>query len=981
MIATGGNSAEYQQGFSSLSKCIRPEPEGWNMGSIPIGRDTEIAETRGFLSTASGAPAALTITGDAGIGKTMLWRHVLQTASSSARVLCCQPAFAERPLAFSALDDLFGDVIGEILPALPGPRRRAMELALLRDRASEPQSAHPFDAGRPLPERRDLARGVLDVLRILSGRSPLVLAIDDAQWLDRPSAGALEFCVRRLEREPVSILLTFRTDDPVPFGLDHAWPPDRLRRLRLGPLSLGAIGEILRSRLGAVLPRYALTRLYDTCGGNPFYALECARLLLSCPRMPLTNEPIPVPQSLSDLVRRRVQRLTPDARRAGQLVAACADPSERLIRAACDSAESWAAIDQAIDAGILERDGDALRFTHPLLRSVLYAEMSLSQRRQVQQRLAAVAEDIEDRAWHLALGADRPCAEIAGTLERAARHAASRGAPEAAAALEEQAARLTPAAASGEAGCRIVRAADYHFRAGDMVRSRELIDSALAPCPAGPPRASLLLRLATIHYHLSGWPLAEQTFRQAAREASQDPRLSAHAERELAFTQLVAGDLPAALHWAKASLHSAERTADPRLIAHSLARIAVFEFLQGRGVPLDLLDKAEALDALALDALAGEEPAGRPALHSPSLGRGLVLKWCDRLDEARVILAGQYRNMLDNGDDASLPFLLYNFSELECWAGNWDTAEGYAIEGCRAAEESRQRTMTPAALYCLALVRAHRGQVAHARKLASEALDLCEQTGNVPLASQVLSVLGFIALSLDDHQVAASHLDRLADAAAAFGLGEPGVVKFMPDEIEALAALGQVDRARSLTEQLEAQGRSLGRPWALATGARCRAHLAAADGDLPGAQAACEQALVRHEQLSMPFELGRTLLVKGMIERRARHKPAARESLARALGIFEHLGAPLWADKARRELSKITTGRPAEGLTGAERSIAALIAQGQTNRQIAAALFVTPNTVQTHLRHIFQKLGVRSRTELAARLLAAAPERARHEYH
>lgn len=184
------------------------------------------------------------------------------------------------------------------------------------------------------------------------------------------------------------------------------------------------------------------------------------------------------------------------------------------------------------------------------------------------------------------------------------------------------------------------------------------------------------------------------------------------------------------MDWAKASLHSAERTDDLRLIAHSLARIVVFEFLQGRGVPLDLLDKAEALDALA-----GEEPAGRLALHSPRLGRGLVLKWCDRLDEARVILADHYRNMLDQGDDASLPFLLYIFSELECWAGNWDTAEGYALEGCRAAEESRQRTMTSAAHYCLALVRAHRGQVVHARELASKALDLCEQTGNVRLAS------------------------------------------------------------------------------------------------------------------------------------------------------------------------------------------------------------------------------------------------------
>jgi DNA-binding CsgD family transcriptional regulator len=234
----------------------------------------------------------------------------------------------------------------------------------------------------------------------------------------------------------------------------------------------------------------------------------------------------------------------------------------------------------------------------------------------------------------------------------------------------------------------------------------------------------------------------------------------------------------------------------------------------------------------------------------------------------------------------------------------------------------------------------------------------------------VLSVLGFIELSLDDYQAAASHLGRLAEAITAFGLAEPGVVKFLPNQIESLVALGQVDLARSLTEQLAARGKSLGRLWALATAARCRAHLAAADGDLEGARAACDQALSWHEQLPMPLELGRTLLVKGMIERRGRHKPAARESLGHALGIFEHLGAPLWAGKARKELSKITTRPPADRLTEAESRIAALITQGQTNRQVASALFVTENTVQTHIRHIFQKLSVKSRTELAARLLS-----------
>jgi DNA-binding CsgD family transcriptional regulator len=931
-----------------------------------VGRDAEIAEIRAFLSAASGAPAALVIAGDAGIGKTVVWQHVLHTADRSCRVLGCQPAPAERPLAFSALDDLFDDVAGEVFLALEEPRRHAVEAALLRGPPPGSPSAGLSRVGRTLPDPRVVARGILDALRILSGSAPLLLAVDDAQWLDRPSAGVLEFCLRRLRDEPVSILLTFRTGETVPLGLDRALPPDRLGRVQLGPLSLGAIGEIVRGRLGVALPRYALTRLYDTCGGNPFYALECARAFLDHPHVSLTREPIPLPRSLDGLVRHRLRRLGPDVRRVGWLVAASADPRERLIRASCEDGGSWAAIDQAVDEGIIERDGDVLRFTHPLLQSVFYAEMSLAGRRQMHRQLAAVAEDIENRAWHLALGADRPSEETAGILDAAARHAASRGAPGEGAMLAEQAARLTPIGRPEAARVRRVQAADYHFRAGSMARSRELIQSALAGCAPGPSRASLLVRLATVQYHLSGWPLAEQTFRQAAEEAPNDPALCAHAEQELAFARMVAGDLPAAVHLAKASLRSAERAADPHLMAHSLARIAAFEFLHGNGVRLDLLDNVEALSAPA-----DEEPTGRMPLYGPSLVKGLILKWSDRLDEARAVLAVQYRNTLDCGDEASLPFLLYHFSELECWAGKWDTAEEYALEGCRLAEESGQQTMRPATLYSLALVRAHRGHLPQASELASEALALCEQTGNIPFACQALSVLGFAALSLGDYQATVAHLDRLAEATAAFGLGEPGVVRFLPDAIEALAALGQLDRARSLAQQLEARGKSLGRPWALAAGARCRAQLAAIDSDLQGARTASAQALSQFERLPMPFELGRTLLVKGMIERRDRRKSAARETLGEALRMFEYLGAPLWADKASRELSKIGTRSPVDELTETERRIAALISEGRTNREVASAMFVTENTVQTHVRHIFLKLGVRSRTELAARILSA----------
>jgi len=955
-------------GFAGELKCATPVLGGVAVAAGLIGRDGEITEISAILLATCGAPSALIITGADGIGKTAVWRHVVDSAPPSWKVISCQPARAESPLAFSALDDLLSDVAGQVLPLLPGPCIHALEAALLREPAPSALHDGRADDHEVLPEPRLVARGVLDALRILSADGPVLIAIDDANWLDRASSAVLEYCFRRLQNEPVAILLTVRdTTAAVPLRLDRALPPDRLRRMRLGPVSLGAMAEILRIRQDVPLPRHAVARLYEASGGNPFYALECARTLLERPLLALTREPIPVPQNLCDLVRVRIQRLTPPGRQVAWLVATSPDPRERQIRAACDDAESWIAIDQAIDAGVIERDGDALRFTHPLFRSVLYGEMTLNQRRSMHQRLAAHAPDIEARSWHLALGADKPGEATAGKLENAAAHAAARGAPEAAAALQEQAIRLTPNSRRDKIRDRMVRAADYHFHGGDTERSRQLIKSALATCPPGPKRASLLLRQATIQYHEDGWPPAEKTLVRAIEEARDDPAESAYAQQELAFARLVAGDLTAACEWASASLRSAERAADPHLVACSLARKIGFEFIQGRAARFDLLDAAEKLEASSTDRM-----AGRPSLLWPGLVRAVLLKWCDRFDDARVGLSSEYRRAIDAGREASLPFLLHHFSELECWAGNWAAAEKYAREGCRVAEDCHQRTMSPATLYSLALVRAHQGQVDETRELVRRALGLCEETGNVPVAQQLVSVLGFLAVSLDDHEDAHARLGPLAVAMADVGMQQPSVVRFLPDEIEALAALGCHERAKEFTRQLEERGKTLDRPWALATGARCRAHLAAIDGDLDAALAACDQALAHHKRLPMAFELGRTLLVKGKTERRARQKRAARDSLATALGIFEQLGATLWAQKTGRELSRVSARTSLDVLTDTEGRVATLVAQGMTNCEVASAMFVTENTVQTHVRHIFRKLGLRSRTELAARLLSTS---------
>jgi DNA-binding CsgD family transcriptional regulator len=1007
-------------------------PRGRTQDPGLIGREPEVAEIGAFLAATAGAPAALVIVGDVGIGKTSVWRHAVRAAARTHRVLSCRPASAEAPLACSALDDLFGGVLDEILPGLPEARGRALAVALrgwhsepvaggrgpgavaggrgpgvaaggpglgvaaggrgMAAAAGDPSVAGGPDRGdSPGPEPRVLARAVLDGLRLLSRDTPVLLAVDDAQWLDRPSAAVLEFCIRRLDQAAVSIVLTLRGEVPVfPLGLEQALSPGSLACAQLGGVSPGAIAAILRSRLGVTFPRSTLRRLYDTCGGNPLYALESGRALLERGRACAAGEPIPIPPGIGDLVRPRLRGLSPDALRVGRLIAASADPREQVIRAASSDQDSWAAMDQVIDDGLIRRDSDALRFTHPLLGPVLYAEMTMSERRDVHRRLAASAVDIEDRAWHLALGAEGPAEQIAALLDRAAGHAAARGAPETAAVLAEQAMRMTPARPPGAWPARILRAADYHFRAGEIGRSRELVESALNGCPPGSRRAALLIRQAAICYHQSGWARAEHLFRQAALEAAGDPELRGHAEAELAQARLAAGDLAAAARWAGAALRSAEQAARPRLLAHALARLATVEFLQGGPVRTDLLDRAggleaagdeageaagdEAGEAAGDEALGGEAGGGEAieylALSGPALLHGAILKWSDRLDQARQRFACCYRRALDRGDDAALPFLLSHISELECWAGNWDAAAEYAREGCTVASDSHQLGMRPAPLYALALALAHQGHADEARDLATEALTLCERSGNLALGSGVRSVLGFIAVSLGDYPAAHAHLGPLATG---HGLDQPSVVKFLPDEIEALAALGETGSARAHAARLHARGSTLGRPWALAAAARCRAHLAGMAGDHDGARSACAAALAAHERLPMPFELGRTLLIKGITERRARRKSAAADSLAQALAIFERLGASLWAAKAHRELATIAPRPVAGGLTQTQQRVAALIAQGQTNREVAAAMFVTVNTVQTHVRHIFQKLGVRSRTELAAMLLGTSP--------
>ena len=918
-----------------------------------VGREEELAALAGFLDGPP-PPRILLLEGEAGIGKTTLWREgVALGAQRGLRTLSCSPAESETQLPFAAAGDLLGAQAGNVLDSLPSPQRRAIVAALLLEEVEGPP-----------PDQRAIALAFLGALRVLAEEERLLVAVDDVQWLDGASAQLLEFVLRRIEDEPVTFLLAQRSSGSsrAPLGLDRA-PEEALRTLDVGPLTIGALHRLLRARLQARFPRPLLRRLHEASGGNPFYALELGRALAERDVDLDPGLPLPVPAPLRELVRDRIARQPEHVRHALAVAAALSGPT---VFAVGDDG----ALDAAVAAELIELDGDRVRFTHPLLAAEAYGAVGAERRRSIHRRLAESVGDVEERARHLALAATAPDGEIAAALDEAAQKAAARGAPEAAAELNKQAARLTPPDDVDAARRRRIEAARLSFVAGDSARARRLLDELLRELPPGPERARLLVLLANILYATEGMDAAVGACEQALAEPVDEPGLKAEIHATYAF--LLDEDNPRRVEHAQAALRllSEADAADPRVEATALVSFAAAQYYLGRGLERVALERAIALEQTF-------EPP-RVALRAGTV-LGEWLKYTDDFDAARRRLETAHRAALEEGDDSSLPDILSHLAELELWAGRWDLANQYAHECLQAAEQTRQEAWRAVNLYIRALVDAHCARIESARTHAEEALAVGERIESPWVIGISLWVLGFLDLSLGDLQAVDRHLTRADAIAESIGLIEPGQWRFHADHVEALIGLGELERAEALRDRLEARGRAGDRPWALATAARCRGLLLEARGHRDEALAAFTDALREHERLPVPFERARTLLALGSVQRRANQKRVARESLDQALSVFDELGAPLWAEKARVEMGRIG-GRsaPRRGeLTATEQAIADLVAAGHTNEEVAAALSLSPRTVAWNLSKIYRKVGVRSRTQLAAGLARAEPDRER----
>jgi DNA-binding CsgD family transcriptional regulator len=915
-----------------------------------IGREQGLAELEAFLAAADGLPAAFLVEGEPGIGKTSLWRAGLELAPAHGyRVLQATPATAEARLSFAALADLLEPVLDEALPELPAPQRRALEVALLLEDSE----------GQP-PDHRAVSVAFLGVLRALALDAPVLVAVDDVQWLDGPSAFALEFALRRLREERVRFLLAQRTEgdgDRLPLGLDRAFPEERRRQLPLGPLSLGALHYLLRERVGLTLPRPKLRRLHELSGGNPFFALELARAVERGSIGLEAGEPLPA--SLDALVHERVEGLPAGTREALLTASALSQPTLELVSGALGR-DAAPALAPGLEARVVELEGARIRFAHPLLASGVYGEAGADERRALHGRLAELVPDTEERARHLALAANEPDENVAVIIDGAAEEAHGRGATAAAAELCEQAFHLTPPELADDGQRRRIAAARYRYLAGDLAGARSLLEDTVASVPAGSLRADALALLARVYRFEGDQPLSAELARQALREAGTDERVRAEAAQELSSTLFfLREDLEVALQHAALAAELAGRAGLTELERHSLDHKSMLEVLVGR---------PGAAAALAAPDETDRSLAER-VISSRRYFRAYVLLWTDGVEEAGALLRTCLEDTITQGDESSVPLVLVPLAWVDYLAGRWHESAGLSEEAHDVALQVGQRAQEALSLSARALVRASLGLEAEARADAAEALALAGERGMAVARIHALWALGLLELSLDRPEEAAQLLAPHRERLIAAGVGEPGSIRFVPDEVEALVALGRTDEAETLLAWLEERGQTLDGPSTLAAAARCRGLFALARRDTAGALASFEEALRQHERVDMPFERARTLLAQGVALRHARRRRDARAVLQEAKTAFATLGAALWEQKAAAELGRIG-GRRATGdeLTPAEERVAALVAEGRTNKEVAAALFLTERTVEFHLTHVYRKLGVRSRSELAHRL-------------
>jgi DNA-binding CsgD family transcriptional regulator len=916
-----------------------------------IGRATEAAAIARFAARVPEGPVGLLIEGEAGIGKTtVVLAAIRQAQDRRYRVLHARPAEAEADLSHAALTDLIGGIFDDVSRALPAPQRQALEVALLRQEADAP--ADP----------RATASALLTVVTTLTSNDPTVIVIDDAQWLDHASRRALEFVARRLPPR-VGIVVAHRPVSGKGRSLDlvRALSPHAVEHLVLGPLSLTALNELIQSRVRLKLSRPLLVRLAEASDGNPLFALEIAGALARRLTLPAPDDPLPVPRTLHDLLSDRVDRLSAGARMAASAAAALSRPTAETLETAFGSElDVEAAVLELEEVGLLLSDHDRLWFSHPLLASTLYGSLPVARRRELHRRLAETAADPEERARHLARAQRVPDEGAAMMIEAAAALATRRGAPEAAAELYAAACRLTPEERSEDLARRMLGGAQALVLAGDLDAARSRATRVLASGRAPSIRARALLLLGDIATYTDSIEARLEYQERALREAGDDHAL--RIEILLALFEQIATDAERAGQRADEAIHLLR---DAGAGGSELARALICKFIAeavlGHGAQTHLLEEAVALEA-SFESAGGRR--GGPLSIYPLIWS----HWIDDLEGTRAHFRVLSQRFEESGDVVGAAELVELLAMAEFRAGNWAAAERALEAACDTLAQFELRGPFIASFADRSVIDAQRGTIERARATLDRILEVDRLDRFWQMVCH--SAQGAVEFCAANYEAADLAWTQMREEARVVGWIDFLDDRSEPDHIEASVALGKLHEARALLAHLEWRGRTLPRSWIDAGVPRARALILAAEGNAAEALAIVNEAPASP---SLPFETARLLLLRGQLERRANRKLAAKDSLAGALRAFDELGSPPWAQRARNEIARLgLRHRAANELSETERRIAELAATGMTNREVADAAFVSAKTVEANLSRVYQKLGIRSRAELGARMAGAS---------
>jgi DNA-binding NarL/FixJ family response regulator len=841
------------------------------------------------------------------------------------------------------LADLLEPSYGLVRADLHAPQRHALDIAF---GIAEPEGADTLD-------ERLLRAATLSCLHELGRAGLTAIAVDDCQWVDSDSAAALTYSLRRLQSEPILCLFSVRAGMESVFDLAQ-FGDLPVARLGVGPLSLGATQRLLQHELGRTFPRLVIRRLVETSGGNPFYALELARALERGGE-PDADDPPPLSRTLDALISERLDGVSDRARELVGVLCLIASGSLQLL----DELGLLDGLDESVAARLVQIEGSVVTFAHPLLAAGAHARLGPEERRRLHSALADALDDPVERGRHLAHAAIAPSASSATELSRAAAIAAGRGIPAIAAVLAEAAIRLTPDSDPDGARTRGLLAARFHIQAGAAERGCELLDDLIPELEPGNAHAgALTLRAKATPGIDDQWAL----LRSALAEAD-EPATAAEANALLVRNRLYVGDLSGALDAARAADEQAQLTGDVRRVAAATTTRGLME-IWGTGSPdPDVYERARTLVHSG-----GDLPTDTYSNPQTLLGARGLYRY--ELDEARGWYALATSAADSAGDVDSSETFLWGLAQLEVRAGRYAAARDLVEQLRESTEPHARRSLSLG--WIEGVLAAHAGPAEEARRALAETIERAESGGNWFFVVYGRAALGFLELATGDAAAAIEALDPIASSPLVLD-GDPGQTGALSTAAEACVAAGDLERASDLVAHLERRATELDHAWCRGAASRCRGLLLSQRREFEEAFEAFREAHSSFELVTAPLDEARTILALGATQRRARQRRAARESLEAAVHTFEDLGAALWADRARAELGRIGGRTPGSGdLTANERRIAELVSEGKTNKEVAAALFVSDRTVESALTQIYRKLDVRSRTELARKLGAAS---------